>query len=112
MLDAAGLDAAPRVVAVQGDRVIAGAGDTIYTTEVTAAHKVWQLFRQGKPLLDPDTRKPIAYEAMFVGSARLERGGDPAHISTRPSRPITRVKGNALISSTELWLAKSETSSG
>jgi LysM repeat protein len=70
VLDAAGLDAAPRVVAVQGDRVIAGAGDTIYTTEVTAAHKVWQLFRPGKPLLDPIPRKSWATKP-FTSAPRV-----------------------------------------
>ncbi len=78
VLDAAGLDAAPRVVALQSDRVIAGAGDTIYTTEVSAPHKIWQLFRPGKPLLDPDTKETLGYEAFYLGTARLTRQGVPS----------------------------------
>ncbi len=78
VLDAKGLDAAPRVVALQSDRVIAGAGDTIYTTEVTAQHKVWQIFRPGKALLDPDTKETLGHEAMYLGTARLTRGGVPS----------------------------------
>jgi hypothetical protein len=38
----------------------------------------WYVYRSAKPLLDPETRKPIAYEAIFLGAAKLERRGDPA----------------------------------
>ncbi|OHC61973.1 MAG: hypothetical protein A3H93_12975 [Rhodocyclales bacterium RIFCSPLOWO2_02_FULL_63_24] len=78
VLDETGLDAAPRVVALQNDRVIAGAGDTVYTTEVTAQHKVWQLFRTGKALLDPDTKETLGHEALFIGTARLTKEGVPS----------------------------------
>ena len=78
VLDEADLEAAPRVVALQSNRVIAGAGDTIYTTEVTAQHKVWQVFRPGKALLDPDTKETLGHEAVFLGTARLTRGGVPS----------------------------------
>jgi hypothetical protein len=78
VLEPGGLASAPRVVALQGDRVIAGAGDTIYTTEVTAQHKVWQLFRQGKPLLDPDTGETLGHEAVYLGTARMIKGGVPS----------------------------------
>ncbi len=78
VLDAGGLNAAPRVVALQNDRVIAGAGDTIYTTEATAQHKTWQLFRPGKALVDPDTKETLGHEAVFLGTARLTKGGVPS----------------------------------
>lgn len=78
VLDATGFDAAPRVVALQSNRVIAGAGDTIYTTEVTTQHKTWQIFRPGKPLLDPDTQEVLGHEAVFLGTARQTKGGDPS----------------------------------
>jgi len=78
VLDESGLDAAPRVVALQDDRVIAGAGDTVYTTGVTAQNKMWQLFRPGKPLVDPDTKEVLGHEAVFLGTARLTRDGVPS----------------------------------
>ena len=78
VLEPGGLATAPRVVALQGDRVIAGAGDTIYTTEVTAQNKIWQLFRQGKPLLDPDTKEVLGHEAVYLGTARMIKGGVPS----------------------------------
>jgi LysM repeat protein len=78
VLDATGLDAAPRVIALQSDRVIAGAGDSIFTTEVTTQEKAWQLFRPGKPLLDPDTKETLGYESVFLGTARLIKTGVPS----------------------------------
>ena len=78
VLDKNGLNDAPRVVALESDRVIAGAGDTIYTTEATAQHKVWQLFRPGQALLDPDTKEVLGHEAVFLGTARLTRSGVPS----------------------------------
>ena len=86
VLEATGLDAAPRIVALQGDRVIAGAGDTIYTTEVKVQHKIWQLFRQGEPLVEPDTREILGYEAVYLGTARLTSGGVPSSFRVLTSR--------------------------
>ncbi len=78
VLDKAGLDSAPRVVALQDNRVIAGAGDHIYTTEVKARHKLWQIFRPGKALLDPDTQETLGHEAVFLGTARMTKDGSPS----------------------------------
>ena len=47
------LDVAPRVVALQENRVVAGAGDTVYATEVTAAHKLLRVSRHGEPRFAP-----------------------------------------------------------
>jgi LysM repeat protein len=91
VLDATGLDAAPRVVALQDDRVIVGAGDTIYTTEPTVQHKTWQLFRAGKALIDPDTKEVLGHEALHLGSARMTRGGNPSSFLILTSKQeITR----------------------
>lgn len=78
VLDVAVLEASPRVVAVQDNRVVAGAGDTIFTTEVSAPSKSWHLFRKGKPLIDPDTKETLGHEALFLGAARQIRAGTPA----------------------------------
>jgi hypothetical protein len=66
--------------------VIAGAGDTIYTTGITEQHKDWQLFRAGKPLLDPDTQEVLGHEAVFLGTARQTRSGVPASFLVTTSK--------------------------
>jgi hypothetical protein len=91
VVDATGLDAAPRVVALQGDRVIAGAGDTIYTTEAREKHKVWQIFRPGKPLIDPDTKETLGHEALYLGTARQTGAGSPSSFLVATSKlEVTR----------------------
>ncbi|MEZ5652671.1 MAG: LysM peptidoglycan-binding domain-containing protein [Burkholderiaceae bacterium] len=69
----------PRIVATQEGRVFLGRGDTAYARGIAdESITEWHVYRQSRPLLDPGTRKPIAFEALYVGTARLERGGDPA----------------------------------
>ncbi|MEZ5657887.1 MAG: LysM peptidoglycan-binding domain-containing protein [Burkholderiaceae bacterium] len=69
----------PRIVATQEGRVFLGRGDVAYVRGIEdESQEEWHVYRQSRPLLDPNTRKPIAFEALYVGTARLERGGDPA----------------------------------
>jgi hypothetical protein len=36
----------------------------------------WQIFREPKPLVDPDTKQILGYEARFVGSADRKQDGE------------------------------------
>lgn len=70
-------DSAPRIVATQESRVFTGTGDMIYTTNnADPAVKQWQVFRPGKPLVDPDNNEVLGLEAIYLGEARPsgERG--------------------------------------
>jgi hypothetical protein len=79
IVDESGLANHPRVVATQDGRVYLSRGDLAYVRGLQQSNVAdWHVYRQAKPLLDPDTRKPIAYEAIHVGGAQLVRGGDPA----------------------------------
>ncbi len=78
VVEKAGLDNALRVVGLQDNRVIAGAGDTIYTTPTTSSQKTWQVFRAGAPLRDPETKETLGFEALFVGTAQMTARGDIA----------------------------------
>ena len=80
IVDEKGLDDNPRIVGAQEGRVYLGRGDIAYVRGLKEAQgdTDWYVYRSAKPLLDPDTRKPIAYEAIFLGAAKLERRGDPA----------------------------------
>jgi len=71
----------PRIVATQDGRVFLGRGDIAYVRGIDGTPgSDWHVYRRAHPLLDPDTRKPIAWEAEFVGTARLEHNGDPATV--------------------------------
>jgi LysM domain len=80
VVDEQGLRTHPRIVATQEGRVYLGRGDLAYVRGIadTTLGTEYHIYRQAKPLLDPDTRLPIAWEALYVGTGRLERGGDPA----------------------------------
>ncbi|MFN7888082.1 MAG: hypothetical protein ACK5OR_04760, partial [Betaproteobacteria bacterium] len=80
VVEANRLDAYPRIVATQEGRVYLGRGDTAYARGVTdPAVKSYNVFRTAQPLFDPDDtarRRPIAYEAFFLGTAAVTKTGD------------------------------------
>lgn len=86
VLEAGGFDNAPRIVAIEGDRVLSGSGDTIYTTDVKEQHKLWQIFRPGKALVDPETGEKLGVEAIYLGNARQTGSGVPASFKIGISR--------------------------
>ncbi len=86
VLEAGGFDNAPRIVAIQDGRVLSGSGDTIYTTEVKDQHKLWQIFRPGKALVDPETGATLGMEAVFLGNATQTGSGVPASFRIGISR--------------------------
>jgi LysM domain len=77
-----GLDHAPRIIAAQADRVYLGSGDVAYVSGIKDAKldSLWQIYRPGKPLVDPDSQKTLGYEAVFLGDSRVTTSGDPATI--------------------------------
>lgn len=76
-----GLDKAPTIVGTQGDRVILAAGNSAYVRGIAGSNEEsWYVYRRGAPLVDPDTNQTLAYEAIYLGTARLERDGDPATV--------------------------------
>ena len=73
------LNTGVKIVAMQEDRMLVGTGDSFYASGIPdAAVEKWHVFRKGKPLKDPGTGKMIAYEAFFLGNARLVKPGEPA----------------------------------
>ena len=77
-----GLDNAPRIIAAQADRVYLGSGDVAYVSGIKDAKldSLWQIYRPGKPLIDPESQKTLGYEAVFLGDSKVISAGDPATI--------------------------------
>lgn len=69
------LNTAPRIVAGQDYRMHMGTGDKVYVSGDLHANKTFQVVRQGRALIDPDTRQKLGYEAMFLGRVSLQRAG-------------------------------------
>lgn len=63
-------DFAPRIVATDESRVYTGNGDTIFAAGIDPRVSQWQVFRPGKPFIDPDTNEALGIEATFLGNAR------------------------------------------
>ena len=77
-----GLNNAPRIIAAQADRVYLGSGDVAYVKGIkdAKAGSLWQIYRPGKPLIDPESNKTLGYEATFLGDSKLTKAGDPATV--------------------------------
>lgn len=77
VIDQATLDGAARIVATEENRMIVGSGGKAYARGVDArASEFWQIFRPGDPLIDPDSRESLGYEAVYLGEARVLRPGE------------------------------------
>ena len=74
-----GFDNAPTIVATQQDRVILATGNTAYVRNIgESKEETWYVYRRGNALVDPETGRTLAYEAIYLGTAQLTRAGDPA----------------------------------
>ena len=70
------LDAAPRIVATQEDRVLMARGDTAYVRGELGTNTAFRIFREAKPLKDPVTKEVLGYEGAYVGAAEYIRPGE------------------------------------
>lgn len=61
---------APRIVATQENRVFTGNGDTIYVSGADPKVGLWQIYRPGRAIVDPETSEALGVEAMYLGNAR------------------------------------------
>jgi hypothetical protein len=77
-----GLLKAPHIIAAQADRVYLGSGDVAYVSGIgeAKADSQWQIYRTGKPLIDPESQKTLGYEAIFLGDSKVIKTGDPATV--------------------------------
>ncbi|NIR60115.1 MAG: peptidoglycan-binding protein LysM, partial [Gammaproteobacteria bacterium] len=76
-----GLDNAPTIIATEENRVIIEAGNRAYVRGMgDSKEENWFVYRRGKVLVDPDTNVTLGYEAIYLGTARLTRAGDPATV--------------------------------
>jgi len=76
-----GLDNAPTIVGTEGNRVVLAAGNVAYVRGMAdTKEQTWYVYRRGPPLVDPDTERLLAYEAIYLGTAQLTRPGDPATV--------------------------------
>ena len=76
IFDSNQLATAPRIVAVQETRMLLQRGDSAFVSGDLGNTRSWQIFREPKPLVDPDTKQILGYEARYVGSADRKQDGE------------------------------------
>jgi len=65
------LEASPRIVALPKGRTLATPGMQVYVRGDLGKATRFQLYRPAKPLVDPESKKIIAYQAEYLGTATL-----------------------------------------
>jgi hypothetical protein len=75
------LDSAPLIVS-GFERSLLSNGDLAYVKNLPKDKGLdWQIYRPGKPLIDPITKKTLGFEATYLGIARVEKFDDISTIS-------------------------------
>ena len=82
-----GLDSAPTLVAAEDSRVLLETGTRAFVRGIGDSKETnWALFRRGVPLIDPETKATMGFEAIFLGTARLIRAGEPAVVQVATTK--------------------------
>lgn len=97
IVEEAELQIAPRIVAAGENRVMMGRGDRVYARGPADAPllddqqkvKQYRIFRNPKPLKDPDSGEVLGYEAEFLGKAALVRSEGSAEVASGDGRVNT-----------------------
>jgi hypothetical protein len=68
---------APRIVATVENRVFLGKDDKAYVRGNLRGGTSFQVFRPGKALVDPSTKRTLGQEAFYLGTLKLQKEAGP-----------------------------------
>ncbi|WP_374616255.1 LysM peptidoglycan-binding domain-containing protein, partial [Thauera aminoaromatica] len=77
VVDQPRLDGSATIVATETSRVLTGTGDTVFAKNIGDDADIWHIYRPARALEDPQTREAIAWEAAYLGTARVTERGEP-----------------------------------
>lgn len=82
LLDKDQVDNAPYVVAMRDGRLIGAMGNEIYARRIAEApvETRYAIIHVEEELIDPDTRRPLGYAGVYVGTGAVATEGDPAKL--------------------------------
>ena len=87
VVDEAIISGSGYVLTAPEDRVYAAKNDLFYARGLSDANETrYQLYRPSRPLLDPETKKLLAYEAYYLGTAQVVKAGDPTQLRVTESK--------------------------
>jgi hypothetical protein len=79
--DADGIPGVATIIAARDTRVVRGIGDYVYAVNVDEKSGTqWYIYRPGKVLHSFDSNETLGYEMRFLGTARVDRFGDPGQV--------------------------------
>jgi len=97
VMDKKDMEAAPYIVSFKGERILGATHSKIYVRSIeTTEHKQYTIVRPGKAYKDADTGEVLGHEAMYIGTAELERTGDPASLILLDSK-LEAIAGHRLL---------------
>ena len=68
------IEGAPVLIGSIEQRALLSFGDTAFATGIPGDKgPLWQLYRPGKALIDPDTDNILGYEAIYLGDANIQK---------------------------------------
>jgi hypothetical protein len=98
------LDGAPRIMATEENRISIGAGSLAYAHGLLdhGRNTVWQVFRRGDPLVDPESNEILGYLAIYLGEARVTKFGEPSTIAITKSTQEIAVGDRLMVATKEV----------
>jgi len=77
IFEEAGMHDAPAIVGTLEKRVLLGNNDIAYVRDLPQDKgTLWQVYRPGKKLVDPESDEVLGYEANYLGDAEVEKFAD------------------------------------
>lgn len=96
VVDEAGLSNSAKIIATDESRVLVGAGNKVYATNIKPGIPTWQIYRPTRPVVDPGTNELLGYEAFYLGTARTIAEGEPATLEV--TRSVEEIgKGDRMV---------------
>lgn len=81
VVDAGALNGAPYIVSFGEDHILGSTDVKAYVRSIDSDEQIYfDVVRPGGPYKDGDTGEILGYEAKLIGSAELQRTGDPATV--------------------------------
>jgi len=97
VVEVGSLEATPYVVQGASERLILGAGDSLYVRGVLADSSAYNFVRAGPIYVDPDTDEVLGQEATYVGLGRVtSREGDISTFTVSSTRVEVQIGDRVL----------------
>ncbi len=92
VIEREGLNRAPEIVSTELGRYNVGQGGKIYVNGISKSdEELWYIYREGRPIIDPDSDRTLGFEAVNLGVARVMKRGEPSTlVITSSTREVSR----------------------